>query len=485
VEASALRAPAGLSRRPLALPLLRLRSDDQLLSLFRGGSDEAFAVLHDRYRQRLFAYVRQMLSGSSRQDAEDVMQDVFVRAYGALRADSRAVNVRAWLYRVAHNRCVDHLRRPVPPAAEIFELSRKPLHDPIEEAQRREDLARLVEDVGRLPEQQRSALLMREIDGMSYADMAGALSVTVPAVKSLLVRARIGLVEAAEARDADCAEIRDDLMDAYDRGVKASGRARRHMRTCSGCREYRTALRGMRHSFAALSPVAAGPVAIGAKLLGLGGASGGAAAGGSAAAGGGVAAVGTVSACKVAAVVCTAALTAGGAVEVHRLTSPDRDAKGAAAATKDGPSARAARAAAPAVLAAPAIDRPTAVLPERVAASPRAKPARARTHKPEKAAEKPRDVPITAPVESPARTETKTPAAPVAELPATGGAQAPEPAPEVPGATGTTPPSGGSTPPAPGTTAPPAAAPVPGGTTTPGTDTVPVPPPTGPLPDEH
>ena len=69
---------------------------------------------------------------------------MFVRAYGALRADAREVNVRAWLYRVAHNRCIDHLRRPVPPAAELFEVSRKPLHDPIEEAQRREDLARLV-----------------------------------------------------------------------------------------------------------------------------------------------------------------------------------------------------------------------------------------------------------------------------------------------------------------------------------------------------
>ena len=196
-------------------------------------------MIHDRYRQRLFAYVRQMLSTGSRQDAEDVMQDVFVRAYGALRADDREINLRAWLYRVAHNRCIDHLRRPTPPPAEIFEMSRKPLHDPIEEAQRREDLARLVEDVGRLPEQQRSALLMREIDGMSYADLASALDVTVPAVKSLLVRARVGLVEAAEARDADCCEIRDDLMASYDRGVKASGRARKHMRSCAGCREYR------------------------------------------------------------------------------------------------------------------------------------------------------------------------------------------------------------------------------------------------------
>ncbi len=85
-----------------------------------------------------------MLSACSRQDAEDVLQDVFVRAYGALRNDSREMNVRAWLYRVAHNRCIDHLRRPVPPAAEIFEVSRKPLHDPVEEAQRRDDLRQLV-----------------------------------------------------------------------------------------------------------------------------------------------------------------------------------------------------------------------------------------------------------------------------------------------------------------------------------------------------
>ena len=255
-----------------------------------------------------------------------MLQDVFVRAYGALRDDNREMNVRAWLYRVAHNRCIDHLRRPVPPAAEIFEISRKPLHDPIEEAQRREDLRRLVADVGRLPEQQRSALLMREIDGMTYADLADALDVTVPAVKSLLVRARVGLVEAAEARDADCAEIRADLLRAYDRGVKASGRARRHMRDCDGCREYRGALRGMRRSFAALTPGRRRPA--GARRPSCSASAAPAAArpraarrrrGGGGARGG----VATATACKVAAVVCTAAIaTAGGAVEVNHRRAP-------------------------------------------------------------------------------------------------------------------------------------------------------------------
>ena len=317
MEASAIHAPAAVSRFPLGGPLLRLRSDEQLLALFRSGSDEAFRVLHDRYRQRLFAYVRQMLSAGSRQDAEDVLQDVFVRAYGSLRNDNRDMNVRAWLYRVAHNRCIDHLRRPVPPPAEIFEVSRKPLHDPVEEAQRRDDLRRLVHDVANLPDQQRSALLMREIDGMTYADLAVALDVTVPAVKSLLVRARIGLVEAAEARDADCGEIRADLMRSYDKGVKASGRARKHMRSCDGCREYRVALRGMRRSFAALTPVGLGPIALVAKLIGFGSsAAGGATVGGGSAAVAGAGAT-AATACKVAAVVCTAAIATGGAVEVN------------------------------------------------------------------------------------------------------------------------------------------------------------------------
>ena len=369
MEASALHAPAGLSRLSISLPLLRLRSDDQLLALFRAGSDEAFNVLHDRYRQRLFAYVRQMLSAQSRQDAEDVLQDVFVRAFGALRADARPVNVRAWLYRVAHNRCIDHLRRPVPAPSDVFEMSRTPLHDPVEDAQRREDLRRLVTDVGRLPEQQRSALLMREIDGMSYADLAAALDVTVPAVKSLLVRARLGLVEAAEARSTDCAVIREDLTSAYDRGVKASGRARRHMRECSGCREYRTALRSVRSSFAALSPGVGGAAALVAKLFGLGG--GGAAAGGAAASSGGAlaggsVAVGGATACKVAAVVCTAALTAGrrrrgqAAAPTTSARPPARRSaeSAAAAASRPSPTTRraaltSAAAAAPVPFAAP------------------------------------------------------------------------------------------------------------------------------------
>jgi RNA polymerase sigma factor (sigma-70 family) len=333
MEAGALKAPAATNRISVTAPLLRLRSDEQLVALFRAGNDAAFSVIHDRYRQRLFAYSRQMLGGS-RQDAEDALQDVFLRAYSSLRGDDRPVSLRAWLYRVAHNRCIDHLRKPIPPAVDLFETSRKPLHDPITESERREDLRQLIEDVRRLPDQQRSALLMREMDGMSYAELSEALGVSLQAVKSLLVRARIGLVEAVEARDTACAEIRADLAGSFDRGVRASGRSRRHLRDCAGCTDYRTQLRGVHEGLAALSPDGPGLVTAALKLLGLGSAAGGSAA--SSAAGGGVAVVaGGGAAAKVTAVVCCAALAAGGAAEVtYKLKEPAHGGGSGAAATK-------------------------------------------------------------------------------------------------------------------------------------------------------
>lgn len=362
---TATAAPASPKGKLLTGPLLRLRSDEQLVRLFRGGSEEAFRVIHDRFRTRLLAYARQML-GPARADAEDVLQDVFVRAYGALRANEHEVSLRAWLYRIAHNRCIDELRRSADGSAgfspDALELLQAPGGDPMAAVERRESLRRLVQDVQRLPEQQRSALLMRELSGMSYQDLASALDVTVPAVKSLLVRARIGLAQASEARDTACAAIRADLAAAHERGVRASGLARRHMHDCAACRAYRRELKALDTRLAALVP-AVGPIALIAKLLGIGGGAGGGAAaagGASAAAGGGAAAAaGTgvaaagagaagMSASHVAAMVAVAVVGAGGAVEVHRTLAPEATTR--AAVERATPAYAGAAKAAPAVL---------------------------------------------------------------------------------------------------------------------------------------
>src|SRR4051794_25978321 len=112
MEVSAFKHPAagGIPARLAGRsPLLRLQSDERLVALTRRGSHGAFEALVARYQSRLLAFCRHMLA--SREDAEDVLQEVFAAAYNALLADDRTINVRPWLYRIARNRCLNHLRR--------------------------------------------------------------------------------------------------------------------------------------------------------------------------------------------------------------------------------------------------------------------------------------------------------------------------------------------------------------------------------------
>ena len=132
VEASALPASVGLARTRIAIggSLLRLRSDEQLVTLFRDGNDDAFRVIHDRYRPRLLAYTRQMLAASP-QDPEDALQEIFMRAFYGLRANGRELALRPWLYRIAHNRCVDDLRRNQPIPVETLDVVAPSIQDPV------------------------------------------------------------------------------------------------------------------------------------------------------------------------------------------------------------------------------------------------------------------------------------------------------------------------------------------------------------------
>src|ERR1700753_1546635 len=109
MEVSALRysgATGGLHARS---PLLRLKSDARLIGPRRRGSWPAFEVLVSRYHARLLAFCRHFLG--SREDAEDVLQEVFSAAFNAILDDDRPINVRPWLYRIARHRRLNHLRR--------------------------------------------------------------------------------------------------------------------------------------------------------------------------------------------------------------------------------------------------------------------------------------------------------------------------------------------------------------------------------------
>jgi RNA polymerase sigma factor (sigma-70 family) len=335
VEASALKQQeAGLAGGHGRSPLLRLQSDERLIALVRRGNHGAFEVLVGRYQTRLLAFCRHMLG--SREDAEDVLQEVFAAAFNAILADEREINVRPWLYRIARNRSLNHLRRVQPIGVDSMDvhLSEHGVTT-ADKVDRRETLRELVADVQELPETQRTALLLREIDALSYEQIAEAMETTIPSVKSLLVRARVSLAEAAEARQLSCDDVRLELGEIAE-GLRrrTTPPVRRHLRTCDRCVTFRSQLRQTNKSLAMLLPV--GPLLLAKKLLlahlGLSAGAGGGTATGTAAvgaaagtaastgAGGGFVSAGLGAvATKAAASLAAAALVTASAVEIeHR-----------------------------------------------------------------------------------------------------------------------------------------------------------------------
>jgi RNA polymerase sigma factor (sigma-70 family) len=180
--------------------LLTLESDERLVALTRKGHEAAFEVLVDRYEKRLLVFCRNMLRSS--EDARDMVQDVFANAHRAMLADERPIHVKAWLYRIARNRCLNYLRRPQPEGVDSMDAFEGAGASAAETAGAREDLQLLVQDLQSLPETQRTALVLREMEALSYDQIAEVLDKTVPAVKSLLVRARVSLTEKSLARAA-------------------------------------------------------------------------------------------------------------------------------------------------------------------------------------------------------------------------------------------------------------------------------------------
>jgi RNA polymerase sigma factor (sigma-70 family) len=343
MEASALQQTARLPALAGRSPLLRLQGDEKLVALIRRGHHGAFEALVQRYQPRLLAFCRHMLS--SQEDAEDVLQEVFAASFRAICADDRPINARPWLYRIARNRCLNHLRRPQPAGQDSMDVfERDGGATTADTVHKREEFRYIVADVQELPETQRTALLLREIDALSYDQIAEAMDTTVPSVKSLLVRARVSLAEASEARLLTCDEVRLELGQVAEGLVKSSAPGRRHLKHCERCRTFKGELRKTKKALAAVYPI--GPLLFLKKLslakLGLGGAAGaaasssGGAAGGAAAGGlattaattaGGFTAGSAFSAgagalaSKAAAGMAAAVIVTAGAVEVKQVTS--------------------------------------------------------------------------------------------------------------------------------------------------------------------
>jgi RNA polymerase sigma-70 factor (ECF subfamily) len=173
-----------------------LNDDNTLIDATLAGDSEAFGLLVRKYQNRLFTTVTHMVGSADA--ARDIVQDVFVQAFLKLDTFKRASAFYTWLYRIAFNTCVSHRRRQRPMRSvdrdremageEPVDLS--PPTDPIEQ---QETAAQVQRALAQLSDEHRRILVLREVEGCSYDELAEILSVPVGTIRSRLHRARMQL----------------------------------------------------------------------------------------------------------------------------------------------------------------------------------------------------------------------------------------------------------------------------------------------------
>jgi RNA polymerase sigma factor (sigma-70 family) len=186
-----LFAPARLAGRSL----LGTQTDERLVDLVRAGNETAFEVIVNRYRRGLVRYVARMLPDGR---AEDVVQQTFVNALRAMQTDDTELRLRPWLYRIAHNLAINALRDRSRMVEELHD-DIDGVETPDHALERRQGLREVLAAVKSLPDRQRSALVLREMEGRSYEEIATELGASGGAVRQLLSRARDGVRAGATA----------------------------------------------------------------------------------------------------------------------------------------------------------------------------------------------------------------------------------------------------------------------------------------------
>jgi RNA polymerase sigma factor (sigma-70 family) len=255
----AVAARTSVSARTAPFGLL---GDERLARLAAAGHERAFAVVYERHHQALYRYCRSIVRNDA--DAQDALQSTFTAAFAALRRGRPDAPIRPWLFRIAHNEAVSALRRrkPTVELSAATESWTSTVDDQVDERAR---LDLLLRDLRELHDRQRSALVMRELSGLSHEEIAVALETSVGAAKQAIYEARRSLFEFAEGRAMPCDEIRRTISDADGRLLR-SRRVRAHLRECSGCAAFAAAIPERRGELRALVPTL--PAAAAAGLLG-------------------------------------------------------------------------------------------------------------------------------------------------------------------------------------------------------------------------
>src|ERR671939_403378 len=216
----------------------------------RSRTDRAFERMYEKYVGDVYRYALVVLRNPD--DAEDVTQTTFMNAYRAFARGERPRTPQNWLITIAHNVCRQRFRQQ----------QRHPNELPLEEDEiaqiAPDDDAPTAEDIRRalshLAFNQRAALVMRELEGRSYAEIAEVLQVSVSAVETLIFRARRALREQLEG-GLTCREAEFAVSRQLDGrlGRKDKGALRAHLRECEDCARFARSQRAQRSAIQSLA----------------------------------------------------------------------------------------------------------------------------------------------------------------------------------------------------------------------------------------
>ncbi|NWJ48141.1 MAG: sigma-70 family RNA polymerase sigma factor [Chloroflexi bacterium] len=167
--------------------------ETELVGKIRNGDVDSFAIVYERYLPQVYSLTYRLLGNSD--DAFDMTQEVFTKAFKAINKDCSEINLSAWLYRIAYNACMDLLRRKkriswVPWDNTIHSNLNRSKDEPeqIYIGQQTRNQVRVV--LNKMKTHHRMCLVLREYMNLSYDEIAAIMSISPSAVKSMLFRAR-------------------------------------------------------------------------------------------------------------------------------------------------------------------------------------------------------------------------------------------------------------------------------------------------------
>ncbi|MDQ2686841.1 MAG: sigma-70 family RNA polymerase sigma factor [Armatimonadota bacterium] len=193
----------------MRLPHADRGADKELVERCRDHDGAAFNEVLERYKTKVYNYLLRMMGNAA--DAEDLTQEVFVRLYTSLDSFRSQASLNTWLFRIAGNLCIDHFRRAKKHRAIAFSLDEPrdaegaeagggktyevpdTTYEPHRVAEQAETAQQIQQALGQLPEKLRAVLILHDIEGLPYEEIAQIVGCPLGTVKSRLFNARLQL----------------------------------------------------------------------------------------------------------------------------------------------------------------------------------------------------------------------------------------------------------------------------------------------------